>query len=63
MSTEKDIEQFQGLFKEQLGKELTTDQALEKCLALITMMKIVYRPMTDAEFELLQNRRKQTSDL
>ena len=39
--TEKEIAEYQRLFKDEFGVELTTAQALEKGLRLVGLLKVV----------------------
>jgi hypothetical protein len=41
------LEKFQVLFRAKFGVELSQKEALEKAMALLTIMKAVYRPMTE----------------
>lgn len=44
--TTKQIEQFRQLYKEKLGKEISTQEAQNKGLALVNLMRLVYKPIT-----------------
>ena len=62
LSTEQ-ITQFQTLYKNRFGKEISREEALEKGAKLIRLVEIVYKPMTEEEYQKLQERRKETGDL
>lgn len=63
MLTEEQITKFQTLYRKRFGKEISREQALEKGIKLIRLIEIIYKPMTEAEFQQLQNRRRETGDL
>ncbi|OGE96815.1 MAG: hypothetical protein A3A83_02120 [Candidatus Doudnabacteria bacterium RIFCSPLOWO2_01_FULL_48_57] len=54
---DNDIEKIQELFRKSFGIELTKDQALEKGLALLSIFKITYRPITENEWAGVKRRR------
>jgi urease accessory protein UreF len=58
--TDKDIENFQALYKKHFNKEISRQEALDKGTKLLTLMKAVYRPMTQEQFDAIQKRRKDT---
>lgn len=62
LSTEQ-ITQFQTLYKNRFGKEISREEALEKGAKLIRLVEIIYEPMTEEEYKKLQERRKETGDL
>ena len=51
------------MYKKRFGKEITREEAYEKGVKLMRLVEIVYQPMTEAEYQKLQERRKQTGDL
>jgi hypothetical protein len=58
--TDKDIESFQALYKHHFNKDISPAEALEKGTKLLTLMKAVYKPMTQEQFDAIQQRRKDT---
>lgn len=62
LSTEQ-ITQFQTLYKNRFGKEISREEASEKGAKLIRLVEIIYKPMTKEEYQKLQERRKETGDL
>ena len=44
--TDKDIESFQALYKTHFNKDISRAEAVEKGTKLLTLMKAVYKPMT-----------------
>ncbi|MBP9818587.1 MAG: hypothetical protein KBC87_01320 [Candidatus Pacebacteria bacterium] len=58
--TDKDLESFQALYKKHFNKDISRQEALAKGTKLLTLMKAVYRPMTQEQFDAIQKRRKDT---
>ena len=57
------ITKFQTLYKSRFGKEISREEAYEKGVKLMRLVEITYKPMTEAEYQQLQERRRQTGDL
>ena len=57
------ITKFQTLYKSRFGKEISREEAYEKGIKLMRLVELVYQPMTEAEYQQLQERRRQTGDL
>ena len=56
--TDKQMAKFKALYKAHFGKDLTPQDALDKAMKLLVMMKIVYKPMTVEQYNQVQERRK-----
>jgi hypothetical protein len=54
--SDDNIISFQKLYKERFGKDLSKEDAYEQGIKLLQLMSLVYRPMTRAEFEVIQAR-------
>jgi len=63
MLSNKQIKQFQTLYKNRFGRKISKKEALEKGINLINLVRIIYRPMTETEYQQLQERRRETGDL
>ena len=63
MLTDEQITKYQTLYKNRYGKEISREIAYEKGVKLIRLMELIYKPMTEAEYQELQERRRQTGDL
>lgn len=61
--SDKNISDFQAIYKARFGKEISRQEAIEKGIKLLRLIEIIYKPMTENEFQQLQERRKQTGDL
>ena len=53
------LESFRALYLKKFGIELTQQETLEKALALLTLMKAVYQPMTAEDQKAMEQRRSQ----
>jgi len=58
--TDEQIKSFQTLWRVRFGTEISREDAYEKGIKLLRLVELVYKPMTEAEFELVQKRRKET---
>ena len=57
------ITKFQELYEKHFGKKINRDEACEKGAILIRLMKLIYKPMTKEEYELVQKRREETNNI
>jgi hypothetical protein len=60
--SDDDIRKFQDLYRERFGKEISKEDAYEQGIKLLRLMSVVYRPMTEAEYNNIQERRSTTSN-
>lgn len=60
--TREQVEKFQDIYKKKFGKEISYQDALAGGISLVRMMEIVYKPITQAEYDQLQKRRKELSE-
>lgn len=63
MLSDEKITQFQILYKNRFGKEISREDAYEQGVKLIRLIELVYKPMTKCEYQILQKRRQQTGNL
>lgn len=61
--TKKQIIEFQTLYLNRFGKKINEAEAYEKGVALLRLVELLYRPMAEKEYNQLQKRRRETSDL
>lgn len=59
MLSDEQIRQFQFLYQARFGKEISREDAIEKGVALMRLVELTYKPMTEAELEMVQKRRKE----
>lgn len=50
MFTDEQIEKFQAIYKNRFGIEISREEALEKGISLVRLVKLVYKPMTKQEY-------------
>ena len=62
MFSNEQIAKFQTLYKNRFGKEITREEAYEKGIKLVQLMKLIHKPMTEEEYQELSERRRETSD-
>jgi hypothetical protein len=63
MLSDEQIIKFQTLYKSRFGKEISREEAYEGGAKLIRLIELIYKPMTEAEYKQLQERRRETGDL
>ena len=63
MLSEEQITKFQTLYKNRFGKKISREEAYEQGVKLIRLVELIYKPMTEAEYRELQERRRETGDL
>jgi hypothetical protein len=56
----KALEEYKEIYREQFGKDISDAEALEQATKLLRLMEIVYKPMTKKDFDILEERRKNT---
>ena len=59
---DKDIEKFMEIYKARFGKKITKEEATKKADKLIRIVELTFKSMTEKEFNLVQERRRQTED-
>lgn len=63
MMSDEQITKYQMLYKKRYGKEISREEAYEQGVKLIRLVELIYQPMTEAEYQQLQERRRQTGNL
>jgi len=61
MLSEQDVTNFQSLFKKEFGIEISRDEALEEGLKLVGLINNIYQPMTQEEYDEIEEHRKTTA--
>lgn len=56
--TEEKIAKFQELVRKHHGKKISREEAVESGEKLIRLLELVYLPMTEEEYQVLQARRQ-----
>ncbi len=62
MLTDTDIINFQKLYKEEFGIDISKEEAAEQGLKLVTLMSAVYKPMTQEELDRADKHRISTKE-
>ncbi len=60
MLSHEQITNFQALYKNRFGREISREEAYEKGAKLIRLVEIIYKPMTETEYQHVQERRRAT---
>lgn len=55
MISNKQLQEFKSIYKEQFGEEISDAYALEIATKFVDLMEVVYKPMKKEEFEELKN--------
>lgn len=63
MLSDEMITQYQELVKKRFNREISREEALENGTKLLRLVELTYKPMTEAEYQQLQERRRQMGDL
>lgn len=58
--SDKDIAEFQRLYRNRYGREISKEKAYEQGLKLLRLLKRIYKPMTEKQFDAIQTRRAET---
>lgn len=61
MLTNQQLTKFQLLYKNRFGKEISKKEAYEQGEKLMSLVEAIYKPMTEGEFNQLQERREATT--
>ena len=62
MLSDEQITKFQALYKNRFGKEISRAEAYEQGAKLIRLVELIYKPITEEDYSLLQKRRQETSN-
>jgi hypothetical protein len=63
MLSDEQIRKYQTLYKNRFSKKISREEAYEQGAKLIRLVELIYKPMTEAEYQTLQERRRQTGKL
>ena len=63
MISKEKLEEFKNIYKKRFNKTLSDQDALEKGTKLLRLIEIVYKPITQKEYDAVQKRRKETGDI
>lgn len=57
--TDDEVTQFQAIYRQQFGKEISQEDARERGTKLVRLFEIIYKPMTKSDYKTIQNRQKE----
>jgi len=60
MIPKDNLEKFKKIYKKRFGEYLSDQVALEKATKLLNLVEVVYRPMTQEDYDKVQKHRKET---
>ena len=60
MISKEQLEEFKKIYKKEFGKDISDKEALESATKLMHLVEIVYKPMTQKEYDKVQKRREET---
>jgi len=63
MLSHEQITKFQTLYQNRFGKKISREEAYEQGVKLIRLIELIYKPMTEVEYQQLQERRQETGYL
>jgi hypothetical protein len=49
--TNEQIEKFQELYKQQFGEEISYEEAADRGLKLVRLVRLVYKPITKEQYK------------
>jgi len=55
-----DIAEFQRLYKNRYGREISKEMAYEQAIKLLRLLKRIYQPMTEKQYDTIQLHRAKT---
>ena len=62
MLSDEDVAEFQKIYKEHFGKEISKEDAYTKGATLLRLVQLIYRPITLEQYKKLQQRRKEIGE-
>ena len=60
MISKESLEEFKAIWKKEFKEEISDEYALESATKLLRLMEIIYKPMTQKDYDMLQKRREET---
>lgn len=58
--SEEQITKYQQLIKKRFNRDISREKAYEEGVKLLRLVELVYKPITEADLELVEKRRKET---
>jgi len=63
MLSDEQITKFQTLYRDHFNREISREEACEQGAKLIRLIELIWKPMTENEYQQVQKRRQDTSNL
>jgi len=63
MLSDEQIKKYQMLHEKYYHTKISREEAYTRGAQLLRLVGLIYKPMTEEEFQKLQERRRQTGDL
>jgi hypothetical protein len=60
MLREQEVREYIAIYKKVYGKEISYEEAMIQGTKLLRLVKLIYKPMTEQEYNQLQKRRQNT---
>lgn len=60
MLSDEQITKYQALYKSRFGKEISREETYEKGVKLMRLIELVYKPITEEEYKIVEKRRRET---
>ncbi len=60
MISKEKLKEFKKIYKKRFDENLSDQVALEKATKLLNLVKAIYKPMTQEEYDKVQKRREET---
>ena len=62
MISKEQLEKFKTLYKKHFKNDISDQEALDKGIRLVRLIELIYKPMTESEYNRLQKRREETKN-
>lgn len=49
--SKEQIEEFKKIYKQETGKDISDEEALDSATSLVEMVRLIYKPIKKADFE------------
>jgi hypothetical protein len=63
MLSDEMITKYQELVKKRFNREIGREEALENGIKLLRLVELIYKPISESEYQKLQERRRETCKL
>lgn len=60
MLSEQEVKEYMAIYKKIYGKEISYEEAIVQGTKLLRLVKLIYKPMTEQEYNQVRKRRQDT---